>query len=135
MGNLLLNIGPGPDGTWYTEAYERLEEMGCWLAVHGEAIYGTRSVAPFIDGKWRFTRQKDGAIYAIYLLDECELRLPEILVVPKFNAAPGAEVRLVGAFDSGLIWTNSGGNLTVTSKIVQAVTTAPNTMDQVTKKA
>jgi alpha-L-fucosidase len=87
--------------------------MGEWLAVHGEAIYGTRSVAPFIDGKWRFTRQKDNAVYAIYLLNECERHLPETLVVPKFNAAPGSEVRLVGAVGSALNWTNSGGNLKV----------------------
>lgn len=39
--NLLLNIGPRPDGTLPEEAIERLEAMGEWLQVYGESIYGT----------------------------------------------------------------------------------------------
>ena len=39
-GNLLLNIGPAPDGSVPTEAVERLQAIGKWLAVHGEAVYG-----------------------------------------------------------------------------------------------
>ncbi len=30
-GNLLLNIAPGPDGEWHSEAYERLREVGVWM--------------------------------------------------------------------------------------------------------
>lgn len=37
-GNLLLNIGPGPDGTWYEEAYSRFNEIGAWLKINGDAI-------------------------------------------------------------------------------------------------
>jgi alpha-L-fucosidase len=40
-GNFLLNVGPEPDGTIQPEFQERLLAIGKWLAVNGEAIYGT----------------------------------------------------------------------------------------------
>ncbi|HEY1765495.1 MAG TPA: alpha-L-fucosidase [Opitutaceae bacterium] len=41
-GNLLLDIGPRADGTIPTIMQERLLELGSWLKVNGDAIYGTR---------------------------------------------------------------------------------------------
>jgi len=41
-GNLLLNIGPKPDGTIPEEQKALLLGIGAWLDVNGEAIYGTR---------------------------------------------------------------------------------------------
>jgi alpha-L-fucosidase len=45
-GNLLLNVGPKPDGTIQPEFVTRLEAMGEWLKTNGEAIYGT-TASPF----------------------------------------------------------------------------------------
>jgi len=39
-GNLLLNVGPAPDGSVPPEATERLRPVGKWLARNGEAVYG-----------------------------------------------------------------------------------------------
>jgi alpha-L-fucosidase len=41
-GNLLLNIGPRSDGTIPDEAQNVLRDIGGWLKVNGDAIYGTR---------------------------------------------------------------------------------------------
>jgi alpha-L-fucosidase len=49
-GCLLLNIGPRPDGTIPEPEVAILEEIGDWLAVNGEAIYGTRPWQIFGEG-------------------------------------------------------------------------------------
>ena len=41
-GNLLMNIGPRADGTIPDEVQQVLREVGSWLKVNGDAIYGTR---------------------------------------------------------------------------------------------
>jgi alpha-L-fucosidase len=42
-GNLLLNIGPRSDGTIPDEVQQVLRDVGGWLSVDGDAIYGTRA--------------------------------------------------------------------------------------------
>jgi len=49
-GNLLLNVGPMPDGRIEPRQVARLHEMGAWLARYGQAIYRTRG------GPWKPTR-------------------------------------------------------------------------------
>ena len=49
-GVLLLNIGPRPDGTVPESEEKLLTEIGDWLAVNGEAIYGTRPWKVFGEG-------------------------------------------------------------------------------------
>ena len=74
-GNLALNVGPQPDGRLPHQAVERMEALGAWLKVNGEAIYETRPLPPYRKGGWAFTRnRKTGAEYAIRLWKESEVR-------------------------------------------------------------
>lgn len=65
-GNLLLNIGPRADGTIPEIMQKTLREVGEWLRVNGEAIYGSHYWEPYHDGDVRFTR-KGNTLYAIAL--------------------------------------------------------------------
>jgi len=60
--NLLMNIGPYPNGEIDPQFVTRLQAVGEWLSKYGDSIYGTRGglVAP---GEWGVTTQKADKIY------------------------------------------------------------------------
>jgi alpha-L-fucosidase len=60
--NLLLNIGPMPNGEIQQEFSTRLLEVGRWLSKYGDSIYGTRG-GPIPPGDWGVTTQKENRIY------------------------------------------------------------------------
>jgi len=73
--NLLLNIGPRPDGTIPDEAVERLLAMGEWLGKYGEAIYETEG--GFIpEQEWGVTTQKGNVLYIHVLKHQDSIKVP-----------------------------------------------------------
>lgn len=74
--NLLMNIGPQPDGELPALALDRLKGMGEWMKTYGPTIYGTRGglVAPH---DWGVTTQKGNTLYVHILnLQDKALFLP-----------------------------------------------------------
>ena len=77
-GNLLMNVGPHPDGTMPESHVARLRQVGEWLNKYGDSVYGTRG-GPFKnDGSGGMTC-KDNKIY-IHVWDwpADQIRLPHI---------------------------------------------------------
>lgn len=125
-GNLLLNIAPGPDGTWDEGAYRLLADMGAWMKVNGEAIYETRAMEPYKEGKVCLTSKKDGSLFLIYLADEDEARMPALIGLSCLSPMEGSGVTLLGS-DIELEWYKKGDGFEV--KIPETLRSEPPCKD------
>jgi alpha-L-fucosidase len=131
-GNLLLNIGPKADGTIPDQAQALLLGLGKWLAVNGEAIYGTRhwvrfgegptevlttrfrerDYQPFTAQDVRFTTKGD-ALYAICLgWPEGQATITSL----GSDAVQVAGVTMLGV-DGELAWSQDGEGLKITPPV------------------
>jgi alpha-L-fucosidase len=72
-GNFLLNVGPTSEGTFPSEAQERLQRIGEWTQANGEAIHKT-TYGPLQGLPFGRTTAKDGTIY-LHLFDRPAGRL------------------------------------------------------------
>ena len=65
-GNYLLNIGPEPDGSIPDESVRLFKEIGAWMKVNGDAIYGTRANPFNEEFQWgRVTRKENNKFYLL----------------------------------------------------------------------
>ena len=75
--NLLLNVGPKPDGTIAQGQVKKLKMMGAWMEKWGHTIYGTR-MGPYRPSGWGVSTVKDGQVYVHVLTMDRSIVLPEI---------------------------------------------------------
>ena len=111
-GNLLLNIAPGPDGRWQDEAYGLLKEIGGWMDINSEAIYETRAIEPYKEGKICYTSKGGNIIYAICLLDE-EEEIPAAITISGINIPDGSKIEMLGT-KGKLKWRRADDSYTIT---------------------
>lgn len=75
--NLLMNIGPQPNGELPAIAVERLKGVGEWMSKYGETIYGT-TAGNVMSASWGTTTRKDNMLYVHLLAD----RMPQFVTLP-----------------------------------------------------
>jgi alpha-L-fucosidase len=105
--NLLLNIGPRPDGTIQPEAAERLRDLGNWLSVHGKSIYGTRG-GPLPPRDWGVTTQRDDTVF-VHVLDWQD----RVLALPALGARVRSARMLPGGEPVPFLQSDAGLTLTL----------------------
>jgi alpha-L-fucosidase len=136
-GCLLLNVGPRPDGTIPEAEQEILLEIGRWLEVNGEAVYGSRpwvvygegptqvgaggftdtQRAAFTSEDFRFTK-KGNVLYATCMgwPDKGEVTIHSLAKGSAVAAAPIAQVSVLGAPDT-LSWSQDREGLKVETPV------------------
>ncbi len=62
-GNMILNVGPDKNGRFNEQSCSLLDEIGSWLSLNGESIYGSGS-AELPKPEWGWYTKKNGRIYA-----------------------------------------------------------------------
>ena len=102
-GNLLLNVGPKPDGELPIEQEERLREIALWMAVNREAIYAVRPWVITNEGDVWFTKRKDSStVYATVAGDRWKYGEWRGVTLHSVRATSKTQVSVLGQNDQTL---------------------------------
>ena len=77
-GNLLLNVGPMPDGRIEARQVSRLQEVGNWLKLNGEAIYNTKGGPYEPESDYATTRKENKIFLHVLNTDTAVIALKNI---------------------------------------------------------
>jgi alpha-L-fucosidase len=117
-GNLLLDVGPQPDGQLPADAISRLTELGDWMDINAEAIHDTEPVAPyhfynqlnFTTNEGFYLSRKNRVLYIFYMNDQLPDKISMQFMNP--NGVEGfmfkvGKIRLLGtSSDLPFYWEN-----------------------------
>ena len=103
-GNILLNVGPRPDGLIDPAQADLLKNIGAWLAKNGESIYGTRG------GPWKPTKAiastRKGNLVFLHVMNSADGRI-ELPALP-------AEIKSAALLNGGKVdFTRKNGKLSL----------------------
>lgn len=100
-GNFLLNVGPTSDGLIPDASVERLKEMGDWLKINGDAIYGVRQLKNYMEGDdIRYSLSHNGKFINAFLFN-----LPDKQInIKQIKPVDGSVIKMYG-LDNELKWT------------------------------
>ncbi|HZQ56369.1 MAG TPA: alpha-L-fucosidase [Bryobacteraceae bacterium] len=99
-GNLLLNIGPKPDGELAIEQESRLREIALWMFVNSDCIYGVRPWVITNEGDIWFTRKKNtNTVYIIAGGEPWKYGAWRELTLHSVRATEGTQIRVLGQND------------------------------------
>nr|WP_199161878.1 alpha-L-fucosidase [Elizabethkingia sp. ASV34] len=112
-GNYLMNIAPGPNGDYDAVVYERLKEISEWININKTAVYATRSIAPYHENDFYYTRSKDGKTVNVFHINEASNYMAPrdfIFTVPE-NFEP-KKLQILG-IESKISWKKQGNKIKV----------------------
>ena len=117
--NLLLNIGPRPDGTVQPEAVERLKALGDWMRTYGSSIYGTRG-GPIGPREWGVTTHRGDSIFVHVLAwQDRLLSLPGLVQqVRRATLLATGEPVALSQSDNGLTLVLPGGRTNEPDRVI-----------------
>lgn len=101
-GNLLLNVGPKPDGEIAIEQAARLQEIGLWLFTNGESIYNSRP-CPIIRQRltlehtaWYTQNKESSTVYVLVTGSPWPKGERKVLPLRHVRATSTTEVEILG---------------------------------------
>lgn len=100
-GNFLLNVGPAADGTIPVIMEERLLQIGSWLEVNGDAIYGTRMYTNKTQPGVYYTQKGEKVFAILNRFPFGEITLSEVPYTPETKARLLAHPAPVATADDG----------------------------------
>lgn len=130
-GNLLLNVGPKPDGELATEQEERLREVALWMFLNSEMIYGVRPWVVTNENNYWFTKKKNEDTLYVAVREPWQYGAWKDIVLKTVRSTPQTEASVLSQngqvleYQPGVVprttWSQDDGGLHVRAMFAQRI--------------